>query len=417
MISDLNHSDSGFDSAARFHAVLETLAARPEVQRVLTCGCTAETAILAALRIGASRNPSGARIEAQGTHPNSADPTARPFDFVVFGHSEPLCRVSSSILRGARLVAIADPTIVRRDLFESVIADDNFRVLESDGSKRFSFAVLARNDFLAREDQAKATALLPEPAPLTQSSTDQFERTVTEAIGAASDPGNRRKFISDAVQWMRLGGRIDSFWPRMDEWRETAGRASGHYFHQDLLVAQHIFRANPLRHLDIGSRINGFVAHVASFRTVEVMDIRPLPNPIENVKFVQNDLMRPNPDYFGYADSISSLHAIEHFGLGRYGDRVDPQGHCRGFNTLVQMLEPRGTLYISFPVGRRRVEFNAHRVFDPIDIFSWPCADALELLDFQYVGDDGHLHGDCSPEELSERQLHHGCGIYVFRRR
>jgi hypothetical protein len=32
----------------------------------------------------------------------------------------------------------------------------------------------------------------------------------------------------------------------------------------------------------------------------------------------------------GYCDSLSCLHALEHFGLGRYGDPIDPRGHEKG---------------------------------------------------------------------------------------
>ena len=53
-----------------------------------------------------------------------------------------------------------------------------------------------------------------------------------------------------------------------------SGIASGHYFHQDLLVARKIFQHNPQKHVDIGSRTDGFVAHVATFREIEVFDIR-----------------------------------------------------------------------------------------------------------------------------------------------
>jgi len=62
----------------------------------------------------------------------------------------------------------------------------------------------------------------------------------------------------------------------LDDRFDQSGTASGHYFHQDLLVASRIFINNPEKHVDIGSRIDGFVAHVASFREIEVFDIRSL---------------------------------------------------------------------------------------------------------------------------------------------
>ena len=81
-----------------------------------------------------------------------------------------------------------------------------------------------------------------------------------------------------------------------------AGELPFHYFYQDLYIAQRIFLNNPVSHIDIGSRIDGLVAHVASFRKIEVYDIRPLPYKIANVVFVQKDLMTSNQ--IESADSI-----------------------------------------------------------------------------------------------------------------
>src|ERR1700689_4816288 len=75
-----------------------------------------------------------------------------------------------------------------------------------------------------------------------------------------------------------LGGTITHGYPILTDYDAEAGSARGHYFHQDLLVASFIHDRNPARHIDIGSRIDGFVAHVASFRNIEVMDIRALHN-------------------------------------------------------------------------------------------------------------------------------------------
>jgi len=48
---------------------------------------------------------------------------------------------------------------------------------------------------------------------------------------------------------------------------DPGGDASGHYFHQDLIVARRIFERDPRKHVDVGSRIDGFVAHLAVFRS------------------------------------------------------------------------------------------------------------------------------------------------------
>ena len=115
-------------------------------------------------------------------------------------------------------------------------------------------------------------------------------------------------------------------YPVLFERFAESGNVKGHYFHQDLYVAKRIFNACPKKHLDIGSRIDGFVAHLAVFREVEVLDIRPLTSSVQNISFRKADLMKFQENLLNYCDSISSLHAIEHFGLGRYGDKIDVQG-------------------------------------------------------------------------------------------
>lgn len=72
------------------------------------------------------------------------------------------------------------------------------------------------------------------------------------------------------------------------------------------------------------------------------------------------------------------MHAIEHFGLGRYGDPVNPQGYQRGIANMAQLLQPGGTFYLSTPIGQERVEFNANWVFDPRSIVR--CAKAAGMM-------------------------------------
>lgn len=150
----------------------------------------------------------------------------------------------------------------------------------------------------------------------------------------------------------------------LDEKNAFSGTAKGHYFHQDIFVANRIFRAVPERHVDVGSRIDRFVAHVAAFRQIEVFDIRPLVAKTHDIHFRQIDLADELPDEFvGCTDSLSCLHTVEHFGLGRYGDRIQYDGHRVGLRNLTRVLCAGGTLCFSVPIGPQRVEFNAHRVF------------------------------------------------------
>jgi len=232
------------------------------------------------------------------------------------------------------------------------------------------------------------------------------------------DP-NMVRFEKDLSVFIKKGGEIAGIWPIVSEFHDNAsGVLPGHYFNQDLLVASIIARSKPRRHIDVGSSFVGFVAHVASFREIEVLDIRPM-DAIDHpqISFLQQDLTVADPNSLGITDSLSCLHTIEHFGLGRYGDSIDPDGHLKGFQNLVDLLEPGGTLYISFPIGTAdAVHFNAHRVFHPLSILDWPLREgSLELKEFSYEDDALRLHRNV-PLRHFVPEVEYGCGIYTFQK-
>jgi hypothetical protein len=87
------------------------------------------------------------------------------------------------------------------------------------------------------------------------------------------------RFLADLARFVRSPERpipLGKLYPCLHDRAEAAGCASGHYFHQDLYVARQIFARRPARHVDVGSRIDGFVAHLLIFMPVEVVDVRPL---------------------------------------------------------------------------------------------------------------------------------------------
>lgn len=203
-----------------------------------------------------------------------------------------------------------------------------------------------------------------------------------------------------------------------DRYKE-GGTANGHYFHQDLLVARKIHKAAPLRHIDIGSRVDGFIAHLAVFREVEVLDVRPVTTKVANITFVQADMMELDPGLHDSCDSLSSLHALEHFGLGRYGDPIDVDGHLKGFENMYKILKTEGTFYFSVPMGPQRIDFNAHRVFALSYLLEMFKA-RFEVMDFAFVDDRGDLHEGVT---LSEKDIetncgcHYGCAIFELKKR
>jgi len=212
-----------------------------------------------------------------------------------------------------------------------------------------------------------------------------------------------------------FSGRLEMM-PCLHDWYEEGGTTKNEYFWQDLLVARKIFAAQPEKHVDIGSRVDGFVAHVASFREIEVFDIRPITTRIPGVSFKQADLMNPVAAITDYCDSLSCLHALEHFGLGRYGDPIDPKGYESGIRNMSRILRQGGVFYLSIPVGIERVEFNAQRVFNPKTIVDVAAANQLLLREFAlFTSENGLVEMVTTFEALLDvNKRRYGLGIFTF---
>lgn len=231
-------------------------------------------------------------------------------------------------------------------------------------------------------------------------------------------------FIRDFSKIKKQKGNDSLFYfgkkyPVFEDRYSSSGTMSGHYFHQDLFVARKIFQNNPTKHVDIGSRTDGFVAHVAVFREIEVFDIREQISKVRNIIFKQADLMKLPDNMVNYCDSISALHSIEHFGLGRYNDPIDYFGHLKALSNINKILMPGGKFYFSVPIGNQRIEFNAHRVFSIKYLM-----DLLEpeyiISSFSYVDDKGDFFEEITLSEndiKSNLNCKFGCGIFELTKK
>jgi SAM-dependent methyltransferase len=222
--------------------------------------------------------------------------------------------------------------------------------------------------------------------------------------------------VSDLIRFRKdYVGRLEMV-PCLFDWYEEGGATKNEYFWQDLIVAKKIFVAKPDKHVDIGSRVDGFVAHVASFREIEIFDIRTITTNIPGVTFKQADLMSPAVDIADYCDSLSCLHALEHFGLGRYGDPIDLHGYERGIRNMARILRSGGVFYLSVPVGIERVEFNAQRVFNPKTIVEAAANNDLGMSEFAlFTHEDGLVEMGKTTDVLeSAGHSRYGLGIFTF---
>ena len=181
-----------------------------------------------------------------------------------------------------------------------------------------------------------------------------------------------------------------------------------HYFYQDWWAFEKVVRSEPREHIDIASNLV-FASLLSNVVKVTFVDLRPLNVNIPNLRTMQGDITcLPFPD--DSVKSLSCLHVIEHIGLGRYSDPLDPDGSRKACRELARVLAPGGNLYIGLPVGRERVCFNAHRVHSPRTLLRY--LNDLRLLEFSGVNDQAEFLRNTVPEVLNDCE--YGCGLYWF---
>lgn len=202
------------------------------------------------------------------------------------------------------------------------------------------------------------------------------EGTFVEKDAALYKKMNKRKTFEIQEEYM---------WPVIEDKYAEAG-AMHNYFWQDLWAAKKVIKSGAREHYDIGSRIDGFIAHLlAADIKVNVIDIRPFPAEVENLYTVVDDATMLNQFEDGSMNSLSALCSLEHFGLGRYGDPIDPEACFKCFFQIQKKMEPGGNLYIALPIGKERVEFNAHRVFYASTVLQ--SFSEMQLIEFSCAAD------------------------------
>lgn len=140
----------------------------------------------------------------------------------------------------------------------------------------------------------------------------------------------------------------------------------GHYFYQAVWATGRVLGQQPSRHVDVGSQAL-FVGMLSRSVRVISVEIRPLGARLPGLQDVRGAI-ESLPFESKSLESLSCLHVLEHVGLGRYGDRLDPRGHVAAAAEIERVMAPRGRVYLSVPVGRPHVEFNSQRILDPVEV-------------------------------------------------
>jgi hypothetical protein len=197
--------------------------------------------------------------------------------------------------------------------------------------------------------------------------------------------------------------------PCLGDWT-TSTPFDPHYFYQGAWAARKLKKIHPERHVDIASSVL-MVSVLSGFIDTVFVDYRPLKANLSGLNSIPGDILAlPFDD--ASVTSLSCLHVIEHIGLGRYGDPLDPLGSVKGAGELQRILAQGGSLFLSLPIGRERICFNAHRVHLPSSVLR--LFSNLRLVDFSYVDDAGVFHENTQLDQANH--LEYGCGMFHFEK-
>jgi SAM-dependent methyltransferase len=146
-------------------------------------------------------------------------------------------------------------------------------------------------------------------------------------------------------------------------WCETGEHPASYVNYECSFAARHMSRLSPENTLDIGSnRI--FILGLLSHYRVTTLDVRKREPATENEIVVTSDAKDIKiPD--GSFDVVVSICAIEHFGLGRYGDKFDLDADRKALSEMARVLRPGGHLIFTtaMTAGRPAIAFNGQRVY------------------------------------------------------
>lgn len=209
----------------------------------------------------------------------------------------------------------------------------------------------------------------------------------------------------------RLTLRWEDSYPCLED-RTTTTPFDRHYLYHPAWAARVLAKTRPSKHVDISSTV-AFCSIVSAFIPVDFYDFRPAGISLDQLHCGSADLTS-----LPFADnsitSLSCMHVLEHIGLGRYGDPLNPDGDLKSIRELVRVLAPGGNLLVATPVGKQRIQFNAHRIYDAATFTRYFAP--LELVELALIEENGNGGLVLSPKpELLASQTY-GCGCFWLRK-
>ncbi|MDD2656658.1 MAG: DUF268 domain-containing protein [Patescibacteria group bacterium] len=184
-----------------------------------------------------------------------------------------------------------------------------------------------------------------------------------------------------------------------------------HYIYHTAWAARKVKEINPEFHTDISSSLY-FSGIVSAFVPIKFYDYRPADLVLSNLETKSADLT--NLDFADNSiKSLSCMHVVEHIGLGRYGDDLDPDGDLKAMKELQRVLASDGSLLFVVPMGNKaKIEFNAHRIYTFAQIKDY--FRDLELREFSFVRENsGAIIVNANDKDLESESYGAGCFHFV----
>jgi len=202
------------------------------------------------------------------------------------------------------------------------------------------------------------------------------------------------------------------FYPQVFDKTRTTG-FDRHYVYHTAWAARQVKELNPSVHVDIASSLY-FPSIVSAFVPVDFYDYRPAPLTLSGLTTQHADLTKLH-FATGSVASLSCLHTIEHIGLGRYGDPLDPEGDIKACAELARVLAPGGSLLFVTPVGKTAlIQFNAHRIYTyDLVLKLFP---ELILKEFSYIPERGTAGIQAHANPLTLKDEDYACRCFVFEK-
>ena len=224
---------------------------------------------------------------------------------------------------------------------------------------------------------------------------------------------NYFKFFVDWQRYKVLPGaeqlNVRDAYPQLHDCTSTT-TIDYHYYYTNGWAMRRVVATSPRTHTDISSQVI-FSNLLASVLPVEFLDYRPIKVNLSGLRCTAGSILELPYNDQSLA-SVSCLHVIEHIGLGRYGDPLDPEGSMKAARELKRVLAYDGNLFLAVPVGRSKVCFNAHRVHSVQEIVKM--FTGLELIELSGVHDDGRFVERVDLDEFSTSE--YACGFFWFQK-